>query len=127
MTSQASLIDMSAFDQFVAMWGDEAGDVIQEIVGIFLENAPQLLGGMQGALEAGNMRDLQRLAHTIKSNSATVGAHSLAQVAQELEDAAKEGRREDAAVLFREIQDTFPEVRQQLEHILETFGVSGSA
>ncbi len=115
------IIDMSAFDQFVALWGSDATEIIQEIVGIFLDNAPQLLADMGTALDAGDMRELRRLAHTLKSNSATVGARSFSERCQALEDAARHGDIERAHWLLEQIDDAFPAVRDRLSVVTQTF------
>ena len=126
MKTGFEMIDTSAFDQFIALWGNEAGPVIGEIAGMFLENAPKLLEEMAQALESGNAQELRRLAHTFKSNAATVGARPLAALCQKLEDAAKENRLEDARTLFRQIQEMYPQTRDELTEFLEAFKTPNS-
>ncbi|NPA90356.1 MAG: Hpt domain-containing protein [Chloroflexi bacterium] len=116
------VIDARAFDQFVALWGEDAGEIIEEIVTLFLRSAPRMMEEMEQALEQGNLKELRRLAHSLKANSATVGAHRMANLCQRLEDAAEVGQVEEAAQLLAQVREEFPLVEGALENVLFTFG-----
>ena len=63
---------------------------IAELVEGFVHDAPRRLIRMKAASEAGEWEPLQRLAHDLKSNCATVGALQLSLLAAEIE--ARQGR-----------------------------------
>jgi HPt (histidine-containing phosphotransfer) domain-containing protein len=65
---------------------DTAGaDFVAELVGTFLEEAPQMIGELRSALAAGAADRFRRAAHSLKSNAGTFGATALAARARELE------------------------------------------
>ena len=65
---------------------DTAGaDFAAELVGTFLEEAPQMLAELHAALAGASVDRFRRAAHSLKSNSQTFGANALAQLARELE------------------------------------------
>ena len=88
--------------------GDE--EVFVEVIKIFLEDVPNLLGGMDQALAAGDAKTLRRLAHSLKGSSGTAGAEALQHASLVLEQAAAAGDLEAAAPLIPPVKDLFGEV-----------------
>lgn len=81
-------IDPETFKQLQ----DAAGaDFVRDLVGTFLEEAPRMLKDLHAALEARDRDKYRRAAHTLKSNSLTFGALTLAAMAREHELAGLEG------------------------------------
>jgi histidine phosphotransfer protein HptB len=65
---------------------DTAGpEFVAELVGTFLEEAPQMLADLRASLTAGNAEAFRRAAHSLKSNGNTFGAGGLAEMARGLE------------------------------------------
>jgi len=65
---------------------DTAGaDFVAELVGTFLEEAPQMLAELRDAGADGAAERFRRAAHTLKSNSQTFGATRLGTLARDLE------------------------------------------
>ena len=65
---------------------DTAGaEFVTELVGTFLEEAPQMLGELRGAQADASVERFRRAAHSLKSNSHTFGANRLGAMARELE------------------------------------------
>jgi histidine phosphotransfer protein HptB len=65
---------------------DTAGaEFVAELVGTFLEEAPQMLAELRAALSGGNADAFRRAAHSLKSNGNTFGANRLAEMARDLE------------------------------------------
>ena len=65
---------------------DTAGaEFVAELVGTFLEEAPQMLAELRAALPAGDAQGFRRAAHSLKSNSNTFGALLLGEMARQLE------------------------------------------
>jgi two-component system, sensor histidine kinase and response regulator len=82
----------------LAQLTDEVGaDGAAEVVQALIEDAAQLLDGLEESLETNDAAALRRVAHTMKSNSAMVGADALAALLQELEQIAASGTIDGAA------------------------------
>jgi HPt (histidine-containing phosphotransfer) domain-containing protein len=106
----APVIDAATFAELK----DTAGaDFVVELVGTFLEEAPQMLADLRDALAAGEAERFRRAAHSLKSNACTFGALALGARARELElgglpaDAAGidalQARYDAAAAALREL------------------------
>ena len=65
---------------------DTAGpEFVAELVDTFLEEAPLMLAELRAARAASNADTFRRAAHSLKSNSQTFGATTLAALARSLE------------------------------------------
>jgi HPt (histidine-containing phosphotransfer) domain-containing protein len=65
---------------------DTAGaEFVGELVGTFLEEAPQMLAELRSAMAEASADKFRRAAHSLKSNSNTFGALHLGEMARELE------------------------------------------
>jgi CheY-like chemotaxis protein/HPt (histidine-containing phosphotransfer) domain-containing protein len=60
-------------------------DFAMELIGDFYIAAPQMLAAMRHGLERKQAEELRRIAHTLKSNSASLGVMRLAELCQRLE------------------------------------------
>ena len=67
--------------------------------------------------------ELRRAAHTLKSNGATLGAASFAEVCRELEACAKSGEMDGAPELIDRIESEY----RRLDKALEAFGVGAAS
>jgi CheY-like chemotaxis protein len=77
-----SIIDLDAYRELEAMAG---ADFTAELVATFVEEASTMLADLRTAHTASDPDTFRRVAHSIKSNGATFGAVSLADLARELE------------------------------------------
>ena len=75
-------IDLAVFNELQATAGAE---FVTELADTFLEEAPQMLAELRGALSAGSGERFRRAAHSLKSNSHTFGATALGAMARDLE------------------------------------------
>ena len=65
---------------------DTAGaEFVGELIGTFLEEAPQMLAELRAAQTSATADAFRRAAHSIKSNANTFGALRLGEMARELE------------------------------------------
>jgi CheY-like chemotaxis protein len=94
-------------------------EFLQEIVALFLQECPRMLGEVQEALASRNARLLRRAAHTVKGTVDSLGAQVAVAPAQLLEMMGKQGTwdgAEDAwAELQRDIDRLLPVLRAFVE------------
>lgn len=83
------VIDMS----YLAELREQIGDAVELMITAFLEDLPGYLEQARQALQAQDMGELARLAHTIESAAANTGATRLTRKAQQLEREARSGTR----------------------------------
>jgi HPt (histidine-containing phosphotransfer) domain-containing protein len=86
------IIDPPTFQALKDMSG---ADFMPELIDTFLDDAPQMIAELRRALAAGDAEAFRRTAHSFKSNCRTFGALGLAELARELEFAARENRLAD--------------------------------
>ena len=99
-------LDPAALDEIQAMAGGDRSFVVA-VVEEYLRDSTALVAGLRDADGA----ELQRLAHTLKSTSASVGAVQLAAVCQELEHGG------DAA-LVTAVEREHADARAALEQVI---------
>jgi HPt (histidine-containing phosphotransfer) domain-containing protein len=75
-------IDRAVFEELKVTAG---ADFVGELVETFLTEAPGMLAELRRALNAGDAERFRRVAHSLKSNSNTFGAGTLATMARNLE------------------------------------------
>jgi PAS domain S-box-containing protein len=79
-------VDATVLEELRALDGD--GQILSEIVGMFLKTGPQRLAGLDEAYARGDALALERLAHSFKGVAANVGARSLMSVCAQVEKMA---------------------------------------
>jgi HPt (histidine-containing phosphotransfer) domain-containing protein len=94
--------------------GDEGRQAVAELVDTFLEDAPVQMGALRGAVDRRDADEARRAAHTLKSNAATFGAGSLAELCRELEQLGRDDRLDTAPELVARAEDEWKRVRQAL-------------
>lgn len=105
-------LDPTALNSYREFMGDEADAFIAEIIQSFLEAGPQLIQTAEGALQTGEQETFVRAAHTLKSNSATLGATRLSTLAAEME---RKGKSEGLAGM----EQSLAEAKAELARVLE--------
>jgi HPt (histidine-containing phosphotransfer) domain-containing protein len=78
--------------------GDEA--LAQEVIGIFVSEAPGSLQRMRAALSEANAREIERIAHGLKGELGYLGVAEVSRAAGELEQAGHNGDLDRAGQLF---------------------------
>ena len=95
-----------------SMGGDQ--EFIAELIEQFLTDAPGLVEAARTGLDSGDVDEVRRAAHTLKSNAATFGAHKLAERSRSLEEAAKAGSLGDGGEQVTGIAEELERVREAL-------------
>jgi PAS domain S-box-containing protein len=118
-------IDAMIFQELQDMMNDN--EVLLEVVERYLEESPNLLEELREMLTSapadtlpeGHKKELQRVAHTLKSTSAMLGASNLAQLCQEMESHQSDSALADLAVLLSQIETEYERVKTALLYKLE--------
>jgi CheY-like chemotaxis protein/HPt (histidine-containing phosphotransfer) domain-containing protein len=112
--SESAVIDPAAFDELVASTGGEAA-FIRELIDTYLSDAPELFAQMRSALAAADAETFRRAAHSLKSNSASLGALTLSALAKELEMMGKAANLKGAATKIAAADAEYARVKAALE------------
>ena len=88
----------------------ELTEFLHDVLATFRSEAPHLLAALRRSLEAGDVDELRRAAHTLKSNGAALGAGAFATLCGELEEQVKRGRLDGANDLTGRIESGYVEL-----------------
>ena len=76
-----------------------ASPLVKRLLALFRQEASKLVHGIEYALAAQDQEALLRHSHTLKSSSASIGAHALSQVARDIEQFARQSALAEAGAL----------------------------
>ncbi len=97
-------------------------ELLVEILNLFLEDAPRLLTAMHEALDQGNMKVLERSAHSMKGAAGNFSALATAAAAGRLEKSARSGDKESSKAALVALEQTVTHLLPRLAEICQ--GVS---
>lgn len=109
-----SAIDQKAWDNISAIQKEGAPDILGKIISLYLDNSPKQLGELHDALSSGNAASIQKVAHSLKSSSATLGATMLSSYFRELESLARTNSIGKADELISQIETEYKAVETAL-------------
>lgn len=89
----------------------DCADVLADVVAMYLESSVEKLAGLHDALTTAQLADLARLAHGLKGESGSVGAHYVSECAAALEQSARQGDLEGC-------RRTLPLLKHELERVI---------
>ncbi len=95
-----------------------AGDLLREILDLFLDDAPGLAARIREAVAAGNAEQLRTSAHTLKGSSANVGAIHISAVCLELQKLGDAGTTEGTADLLDRLAKEFDRSESAMRALL---------
>lgn len=78
-----------------------ASPLVKRLIGLYRQEASKLVHGIEYALAAQDQEALLRQSHTLKSSSASIGAHPLSRVAGHIEHFARKSALAEAGALTR--------------------------
>jgi PAS domain S-box-containing protein len=107
-------LDQNALKNIRALDDGDDTSVLDEVIGIFLEEAPEHLRQLKAAAEAGDSGEICRVAHAFKSSSFNVGAQQLGELCRQLERQGKAGDLTGVVDLVATLDKQFNNVRPLL-------------
>jgi signal transduction histidine kinase/DNA-binding response OmpR family regulator len=110
-----SPIDSSALDILSRLQKPGEPNILQKVIGIYLETAQQLQNKLATAVDARNSVLLRESAHALKSSSANVGATQLAVLCKRLEHMGRNGDLTEATTTHDLLQEEYARVVAALE------------
>src|SRR5262249_23283992 len=107
-------VDRAAFDRVAATMGRE---FVAELVDTFVQDGREQIATLRRALAGGDLDAFRRAAHSLKSNSDTLGAVGLATLARELEARARAGSLAGASERIEPLVRGYEAVAQALAEL----------
>jgi signal transduction histidine kinase/DNA-binding response OmpR family regulator len=113
-------VDQSVLQGLRSLQRPGKPDVLARFIEVFNRDAPRLVAQMNEAARAGDAEALRRAAHTLKSNSAAVGAAALSERCREIEQFARGGDIASSIELLACAEDELGQVVAALANMKET-------
>ena len=110
-----TLLDGATLDALRALPKRGPKDMLTHIGEMYLLDSHGLVIAIEQSLQAGNAAGLARAAHAWRSYNGNVGAHGLAKLCRELEDAARAEDFAAAGQLYVRVQALHAQVRDELQ------------
>ncbi len=114
--SEADTLDQAALADLRAMTGDDPA-FLGELIDTYVADMPQQLAAIRRALEVGDAEAVRRAAHSLKSNSATFGAATLAELGAQIEARGKGGELAGTDELVARADAEYGRVRRALRSL----------
>lgn len=112
------LIDVAVLNNLRALrqaQSNDEADVLDTLVGMFLKDVPIRMAAMVTAIGEHDLPQTERLAHSLKSSCASIGARSMATLCGFLENRSAQGLEEGAADVMDRIEVHFQLVARILK------------
>ncbi len=84
------IVDRDTLASLIEMFGEDDMEAVIDLLDTFLTESQKQVDGMRTSFDADDMSTLHRMAHSLKSSSATFGAARLSVACAHLEKAAKD-------------------------------------
>jgi signal transduction histidine kinase/CheY-like chemotaxis protein/HPt (histidine-containing phosphotransfer) domain-containing protein len=113
------VINSVALDNIRALSADRGDALVQKVIAAYVDDTPQHLRTLRQAIAGHDPNSVRKVAHSLKSSSANVGAQKLAQLAREMEHLGRADTTEGADVILTDMEQEFQAVRHSLNAMLE--------
>ena len=115
-------IDAEALELLVEMIGPDEPAAVLDLLDTYLGDSARQVNELQTAYTTGDLKNVHRIAHSMKSSSATFGALELSRYCERLEHSAKENCADaDCAQLLANVRDEYARVVVALTSERERF------
>jgi len=110
--SADKLLDEEMLRELREMSASGSGNILHELIDLFLETAPGRLAQVAESLSDASQLAFQ--AHALKSMSVNLGCRRVSEIAQKLEELGRAGSVQGATELFRELEGAFTKTCERL-------------
>ena len=104
-------LDRKAIEN-IRLVDDNSNDLLKRCIQAFKDNAPTLVEEMRSGIDTKQPDQVMRAAHTLKSNSGSLGAACLMETCREMELSARGGNLDGAP-------DRLNAIQHQLQHVID--------
>jgi HPt (histidine-containing phosphotransfer) domain-containing protein len=112
--SEEDLLDQGVLAGLRELQAEGEPDILEELIGLFFEEAPPKLAALREAVEEDDARAVERVAHSLKGSSGNMGAMRMAAVYSEIEKVGGSGDLTRAPELIERLEEAFDRTRRAL-------------
>ncbi|MGI9318170.1 MAG: response regulator, partial [bacterium] len=115
-----TVLDKQSFQRLEQLAGDDHGFLV-EFIDTFLDGVPAMMGELKQSLDQGDSESFRRVAHTLKSNSASLGAARISALCKDLEDLGKQANLQSAPEKLIQLQQELEPVKSELMVLRQSY------
>ena len=108
-------VDRQSLHMLQQLTGPDGNSILDQALGLYLQDSARLVAELESAIGNDDAEQVRALSHALKSSSADMGAHGLAQLCGKLEHVAQAGSLSGAGELYRRILILYPRVVAALQ------------
>jgi HPt (histidine-containing phosphotransfer) domain-containing protein len=112
------VLDPAVIDSLRQLSVPDEPDVLTEVLKLFLDEAPPRIARLRNAWTAGNIEEVQRIAHSLKGSAGNIGAHGLFEVCKTLDDLGRSGTLESGGGLVEALGVEFQKVEAEIRRLI---------
>jgi signal transduction histidine kinase/CheY-like chemotaxis protein len=116
---QRDVINRLALEKIRALSRERGDALVQKVVETYVDDTPQQLSSLRRAIDGLDTGNVRRIAHTLKSASANVGAETMAGLCKQMEHLGRADTTEGADAIYTGMEREFQAVRHSLCALLE--------
>ena len=120
----ATVLDPATLDSLRRLSDKGASNVLNELIDLFLADAPGLIAAMHEAYLLGDADAVLRAAHTLKSSSAALGALALSTLSADTEASARSNGLGDTGDVLFQIDAEYARVKAALEEVKRDYVIT---
>ena len=105
-------LDRAAIDGLLGLGGSE---LLSELAESFSGDTSSALAALREAAKAGDARSVERIAHSLKGGSGSMGAERMSAICSELQDVGASGDLPSVPGLLERLEEEFGRARAALE------------
>ena len=96
-------VDRTVLDGLASRMGDRGPEFRRTLIGTWTTEAAKRREQLAEAAATGSADDLARIAHTVRSAAGSLGAHPVAELCGQVEDAVRAGQSVDVAAAAAQV------------------------
>ena len=116
--SDADVLDPAVLETLRQLTEPGEPDVLEEVLRIFLQEAPPRIERLRTSWAAGNIVEMQRAAHSLKGSAGNIGATALHNVCRQLDERGRSGEVADLAPLVDAMVMEFGKVEAEIRRLI---------
>lgn len=114
-SNHESAIDKHVLEELRLLETEEQPNVVSVLITLFMKEAEPLLAEVRLGVSLADGDRVRRAAHSLKSSSASLGAHTLSSLSAELEKCGRSNRLQHAMPIVQRLECEYARVCQALE------------
>jgi len=116
--TEVSKLQKQVRTELTALVGDEDSEIVRELIESYLDGGEILTRSLRTAVQDNDASTLEQAAHSLKSSSASLGAHKLADLCKLLEKQGRAGDMQEADARVKQALHAYSLLERALQNLL---------